>query len=133
MEGYSPFDPEDQARVSFKVVGAGGIIDGRSTMLYEFTESTDEDVAFSGRAWLDAATGAPVKIEYTTDPLPKRVKEMVTTVEYEHVAPDSLVVRKMYVDVTGGILFIKKHFHMDMSFDDYWRLPEGYKSRHADK
>jgi hypothetical protein len=133
MEGYSPFDPEDQTRVSFKAIGAGGIIDGIRTMLYEFSQSTDEDVAFRGKAWLNAATGAPVKVEYTTDPLPKRVKEMLTTVEYEQAAPDSLVVRKMYVDVTGGILFIKKHFHMDMTFDDHWRLPEDYESRHADE
>jgi hypothetical protein len=131
MEGYSPFDSESQARVSLKSVGPGGSVSGRSTLLYEFTERTEKDVEFTGKAWLDAGTGAPVKIEYTLDPLPKRVKHMVTTMEYEHIAPDSLIVRSMAVDVTGGILFIKKHFHMAMTFDDYWRLPEDYKSRHA--
>jgi len=82
----------------------------------------------SGKAWLEPDTGIPVKIEYTPDPLPKRVKRMVTTVEYKHIYADSLIVRHMFVEVTGGILFIKKHFHMDMTFDEYWRLPEGYDS-----
>jgi hypothetical protein len=126
MKGYSPFAPESQPDISLESAGDGGVIGGRSTVLYSFTDQSDDGVVISGDAWLDRATGAPVKIEYTPDPLPKRVKRMVTTMEFEHIGPDSLIVKRMSVEVTGGILFIKKHFHMDMVFDDYWRLPEGY-------
>jgi hypothetical protein len=128
MEGYSPFDSKTQDRISVNLLGAGGIVGGRDTEIYEFTEVTEDDVEMSGRAWLETATGAPVRIEYTRDPLPKHVKHMVTTMEYEHPAPDSLIVSDMFVEVTGGILFFKKHFHMNMEFHDYWRLPEDYKS-----
>jgi hypothetical protein len=127
MESYVPFESENQDKISVKGVGPGEVINGSRTALYEFTEPTEDDVVISGRAWLEAESGAPVKIEYTPDPLPKRVKRMVTTMEFDHIAPDSLVVSKMLVDVTGGILFIKKHFHMSMTFDAYWRLPEGYE------
>jgi hypothetical protein len=126
MQGYSPFGRENQARISVEVVGDGGIIDGKPTSLYRFSERTDDDIVISGKAWLEKDTGAPVKVEYAPDPLPKRVKHMMTTMHYEHVYPDSLIVKSMFVEVTGGILFIKKHFHMNMEFDDYWRLPEGY-------
>jgi hypothetical protein len=126
MEAYNPFDGENQDRVSIEVVKKGEIIDGDTTVVYEFTEHTEDGIVISGRAWLKQGTGVPVRVEYTPDPLPKRVKSMVTTMEYEHLCPDSLIVRHMSVDVTGGILFIKKHFHMDMTFDRYWRLPEGY-------
>jgi len=126
MESYNPFDPENQDRVSFRVVDSGTTAGGKNTVVYEFTEKTEDDVVISGKAWLEEDTGVPVKVEYTPDPLPKRVKHMVTTMEYEHIHPDSLIVKHMFVEVTGGILFFKKHFHMDMTFDQYWRLPEGY-------
>jgi hypothetical protein len=126
IEGYNPFDPESQERISFEVVGKGEIVGGKNTVVYEFTDHASDDVVINGKAWLEEDTGVPVKLEYIPDPLPKRVKRMVTTTEYEHIYPDSLVVKHMSVEMTGGILFIKKHFHMDMTFDQYWRLPKGY-------
>ena len=126
MRGYNPFDPENQDAVSIVALGDGLAVNGKNTAVYEFSERTRDDVEISGKVWLEVDTGIPVRVEYTPDPLPKRVKHMVTTMEYEHIYPDSLFVRHMFVEVTGGILFIKKHFHMDMTFDDYWRLPEGY-------
>jgi hypothetical protein len=123
MEGYNPFKAENQHRISFEPMGSGGVIDGRNTVVYGFTEHTDENV-INGRAWLEASTGVPVRVEYTPDPLPKRVKRLITTLDYEYLPPDSLIVRRLVMDATGGILFIKKHFHMNMTLDDYWRLPE---------
>jgi hypothetical protein len=127
MEAYNPFDPDSQDRISVVPIGSAGIVGGRNTVVYEFTERTEDDVEISGRAWLEIDSGAPVRIEYTPDPLPKRVKSLTTTVEYEHMYPDSLVARHMVVEVTGGFLFIKKHFHMDMTFDRHWRLPRDEK------
>jgi hypothetical protein len=124
VERYSPFDPSSQAGVSERALGGGGIVGGRNTMLYEFTETGEDGRKVMGKAWLDAGSGSPVVIEYTLDPLPSRVKRMTTRLEYEQAASDSLVVRRMVMDVSGGFLFFKKHYHMDMEFDDYWRLPE---------
>jgi hypothetical protein len=126
MRGYSPFGPDIQDDISIENTEDGGIVEGRNTMVYDFVDRSGDDVVMSGRAWVEVGTGIPVRLEYTPDPLPKRVKRMATTIEYEHMYPDSLIVRHMFVEVTGGILFIKKHFHMNMTFDEYWRLPEGY-------
>lgn len=126
VRGYDPFDADSQSKMKAVRLDTTDIIDGRATVLYEFTEHSQDDKIMTGRAWLDAAGGVPVRIEYTSDPLPKRVKRMITTLEYEYMPPESLIVRRMGVDATGGFLFIKKHFHMDMTFSEYWRLPEGY-------
>lgn len=127
MEGYHPFDPDSQGRLSIERQDETELLDGKSMVVYEFTEQPedDEDEKVTGKVWFDVATGVPAKLEYTTDPLPKRVKRMITTLKYNYFPPDSLVVGSVSVEATGGILFIKRHFHVDMTFDEYWRLPEG--------
>ena len=127
MEVYNPFDVGSQERMSIERSSTMEVVSGRNTVVYEFTEHIDDDAEVSGRAWLEVGTGVPVRVEYAVAPLPKRVKRMITTLEYEYVAPDSLIVSHIFVEATGGILFIKKYFHMDMTFTNYWRLPEGYK------
>jgi hypothetical protein len=131
MEGYSPFDPGQQEGITVKPTGREEVIDGKRCAVFEFEdrrgrdeEDEDDDMIFTGKAWLETGTGIPVKIEFTSDPLPKRVKKMDTMVMYEYAGPDSLYARSTHVEATGGFLFIKKHFRMDMTFSDYWRLPE---------
>jgi hypothetical protein len=124
MEGYSPFDSERQERLSISRMPAEETLDGKNAIVYQFSELTEDDETIGGRAWLEAGTGIPLKVEYTVVPLPKRVKEMVTTMEYEYIPPDFLIVKHMTIQATGGILFIKKHFRMEMTFTDYWRLPQ---------
>jgi len=124
-EGYTPFNAEVQDRMSIESLDKTEMVDGKDLVVYEFVEhpEDEDDNEVTGKAWFDIAAGVPVKIEYTTDPLPKHVKRMVTTMEFNYSAPDTLVVGRMIMDVTGGILFIKKHFHMEMTFAEYWRLP----------
>jgi hypothetical protein len=126
MRGYDPFDADNQSMVNAVRLDTTEMIDGKTTIVYEFTDQADDDRVMTGRAWLDATGGFPVKVEYTSDPLPKRVKRMITTLDYGYIPPDSVFVRRMVVSATGGFLFIKKHFRMDMTFGEYWRLPEGY-------
>jgi hypothetical protein len=132
--GYSPFRRSAQERMSIERMEETDVLDGMDLVVYRFTEHPEDEDGekVTGTAWFDPATGVPVKMEYTTDPLPKRVKRMITTMEYASPAPDSLIVKRMTMDVTGGILFIKKHFHMEMTFGDHWRLPEGYEESHPE-
>ncbi len=131
VEGYSPFDPGKQDGVTVKPTGLEQVIDGKHCAVFEFEDrregdedGDDDGLVFTGKAWLETGTGIPVRIEFTSDPLPKRVKRMDTTVTYEYAGPDSWYARSTHVEATGGFLFIKKHFRMDMTFSDYWRLPE---------
>jgi hypothetical protein len=130
--GYSPFRRGAQGRMSIERMKETEVVDGKDLVVFKFVEHPEDEDGdeVSGTAWFDPARGVPVRMEYTTDPLPKRVKRMITTMEYDYTEPDSLVVKRMTMDVTGGILFIKKHFHMEMTFGDHWRLPEGYEEAH---
>lgn len=132
IERYDPFDADNQGRLSITRLDTTATIDGKSAIAYEFTEQADDDKAITGTAWLEAATGIPIRVQYVTDPLPKRVKRMVTTMEYEYAGPDSLIVKQTSIEATGGFLFIKKYFQMDMIFGEYWRLPEDYEGEGAD-
>ena len=132
MERYDPFDPDKQGRLSVARLDTVAAIDGKSAVAYEFSEHTDDDKVITGTAWLETATGIPIRVQYVTDPLPKRVKRMVTTMEYEYAGPDSLIVKQTSIEATGGFLFIKKHFQMDMTFGEYWRLPEDYEAEETD-
>jgi hypothetical protein len=129
MESYSPFDPEHQGGVEARATGEEEAVDGRPCAVFEFTderesEDEDEEGTVMGKVWLEIETGIPLKAEYTTDPLPKRVKKMNTTVLYEYSGPEAWYAGSMNIRATGGILFIKKHFSMTMTFSDYWRMPE---------
>jgi hypothetical protein len=128
-EDHNPFDADSQDRMFIERLDETETADGRDLAVYRFIKlpADKEDEEVIGKAWFDIAKGVPVKIEYTTDPLPKRVKRMVTTMEYIYSPPDTLIVRRMIVDATGGILFIKKHFHAEMTFTDHWRRPEGHE------
>lgn len=131
MESYSPFDPEHQDGLAASPTGQEEIVDGRLCAVFEFVderksedEDDDNDGTVIGKAWIEYETGIPLKIEYTTDPLPKRVKKMITTVHYEYQGPGEWYAKSMSIRATGGILFIKKHFHMNMAFSEFWRLPD---------
>lgn len=131
IEGYSPFDPEKQGGVTVRPTGLEQVIDDKTCVIIEFEdrrggdeEDDDDNVVFTGRAWLEKGTGIPVRIQFTSDPLPKRVKKMETVVTYEYGGPDSWYARSTHVVATGGFLFIKKHFRFDATFSDHWRLPE---------
>jgi len=132
MEGYMPFDPEHQDGMNFHATGDLEVVNGRRCAVFEFEDERkgededddDDDTVVTGKVWLELEKGVPMKMEYTTDPLPKRVKKMNTTVVFEFTDPDTWRPASMSVEATGGFLFIKKHFHMHMTFDDHWRMPE---------
>ncbi len=135
LEGYSPFDPGHQDRIVVLATGRQEEVDGRQCFVFEFEderEGKDREEKVLGEAWLEAETGIPLKLGYTTDPLPKRVKKMYTTVLYDYDGPDAWYAGSLSLKATGGILFIKKHFSMSLAFSDYWRMPEEADSAGAD-
>jgi hypothetical protein len=130
IEGYTPFDAEHQGGLKFRATGEPEMVSGRHCVVFEFEDEREngddgEESTVMGRVWLEADTGVPFKMEYTTDPLPKRVKKMDTTVYYAYDGPEDWYAESMSMQATGGILFIKKHFHMNMTFSEFWRMPEG--------
>jgi hypothetical protein len=104
-------------------------VGGRACVAYDYVlrgsvtyDDKKQPTTFRGRAWLDASTGAPVKTEYTQDPLPKMTKEMKTTVDYAAHASGRPVVSHVTVEGAGGFLFIKKRFRMTLLFAGFAEL-----------
>ncbi len=101
-------------------------VGGRACVVYDYVlrgamiyDDRRQPTTFRGRAWLDAATGAPVRTEYTPDPLPKMTKERKTTVDYAAHASGRPVVSHVTVEGTGGFLFVKKRFRMTLLFTGF--------------
>ena len=73
-------------------------------------------------AWLDEKNGAPLKTESSLSPLPKKVRSMKSTTFYETAPRGVWHPRRMVVEGSGGFLFFKKSFRLDLSFSNYWRI-----------
>jgi len=118
--GPTPFDPEIQEQITATRVEASDPPPGGPHVAFEFVEPITPKAVLRGIAWLDAATGAPVELRFSPDPLPSRVKEMAMSVRFT-VRPDSAwIPTEMHVDAMGKLLFFKKRFRSLMTFDDHW-------------
>jgi hypothetical protein len=118
--GPTPFDPEIQEQITASRIEAPDPPPGGPHVAFQFVEPITAKTALRGIAWLNAATGVPVELRFSPDPLPSRVKEMAMIVRFE-VRPDSAWLPvEMHVDAMGKLLFFKKRFRSTMTFDDHW-------------
>ncbi len=123
-----PFDPDEQDRVQYEPLGESKELDGRECVGFHFVHDRGELGKVVGEAWLDRATGAPVKITFQQEPLPKRVKEMRTTVTYAPLEAGCWGPRELTVEGKAGFLFIKKSFRNVVQFGDYRVSPDTAKA-----
>jgi hypothetical protein len=117
----NPFDPKVQPTVSSKPTGKTELVDGRSCTLYDFSYTKADHTTLSGTAWLDAATGAPVQVRYTADPLPRGVFSLTTTLRFSKGPAGEGFLREAFVEGVGGILFIKRSFRSVVTVGEYWK------------
>ncbi len=127
----TPFNPERQNDVHVTETARGETIDGTRCACFEFSYpekrpagAKGKPATIKGKAWIDESSGHPVKLEYVSDPLPKHVKSMSTTLRYGADANDSWVVKEMIFEARGSFLFIGKSIRGDISLGDYWKYEE---------
>lgn len=116
----SPFHQDNQKIISVKPTKQDSTIDGKQCTLFRYSLPLKESTK-QGSVWIDKATGAPVLHDYTTSPLPPRVKKMKNIVRYQYGEDDKFVVSQSQFKGVGGLLVIKKSFRGTMTFKDYWR------------
>jgi hypothetical protein len=127
--GDGPFDPGIQADVFVKELSDRETIEGRSCVLYEYSypdkkkPSKGKPARVAGKAWIEESSGNPVRVEFTSDPLPKGVKSMSTSLVYGPEA-DKWIVKSMNFEARAAFLIIKKRIRGDMVFSDYWKYVE---------
>lgn len=117
----SPFHPDNQERIQLTPVEEERTIDGITCRRFDYSLPLENNTRI-GTAWLDIDTGAPVLHEFTTDPLPPRVKEMSTTVRFKYAPEGDFYTTRAVFEGVGGFLFIKKSFRGSMVFENYWEF-----------
>lgn len=125
FESAGLFDPDLQKDTQVTETAQRKTVNGKICLGYAFKQKSKNkgEGTLVGKAWFDAATGAPTEVEYTNDPLPKHVKEMTTTIRYTSGPDGAWQAQEMKMEGVGGILFIKKRFRMTMRFEDYFPYP----------
>lgn len=132
----SPFNPERQNVVRVAQTKSRETIDGASCVRFEFSYpekakpgSKDKPAMVKGTAWIDETSGRAVKVESTTDPLPKHAKSMRTTLRYGAGADGSWILSRMTFEGHGSFLIFSKRIRGDILFSDYWKYEEPAASK----
>ncbi|OGF58761.1 MAG: hypothetical protein A2Y62_09635 [Candidatus Fischerbacteria bacterium RBG_13_37_8] len=123
----TPFNPDLQNKVKYSLRKDTQTIGGRLCAGFDYTfdmEYTEngkkKTVQSKGMAWLNSETGHPMKLEYTLQPLPSRMKSLWMIFLYEVTLDGKLYAKEMRMEGEGGILFIKKKIRSITTFSDYW-------------
>ena len=108
----SPFNPDLQNSV--EVVRTDETARLGASLCRKYNLSLEyEKNRYSGVAWLEAATGAPLLLEITLESLPRNLDYMVMTF---HDTMDWYT-NKIVMEGAGTILFKKKRFHSETILD----------------
>jgi hypothetical protein len=121
MMGDNPFDPDVQSVVQIEVLGRTALVSGVNCAMYGFTWKKTDGAEVSGTAALEMKTGAPREVEYTVKPLPTGVWSMKTVLRYGDGPEGGGYLREVFIEGTGGVLFIKKNFRTLITLDAYWK------------
>lgn len=124
------FDPALQDGTRASATGEHRTVDGKTCLGYAFRQKSrnQEEGTLVGTAWLEESTGVPLEVQYASEPLPRHVKELTTTVRYSMTLEGSWEGREMVVEGEGGMLFIKRRFRITMRQEEFFtyeqRAPE---------
>lgn len=117
----SPFSPQEQANVSFRRTDRMRREGGEFLRAYAFVHNLGPNERTIGTAWLSETTGAPRIVEFTVDPRPALVNEVLVRLRYALQPNGDMYVDHATVTAVGQFLFIIRRFELEMSFDDHAR------------
>jgi hypothetical protein len=125
-----PFNPERQQNVTVRANPEKQLLFDKICQRFDFSFKTKiirkdkiENLTWVGKAWLEENSGIPLKLEFSIEPLPKRVYSLWTIYLYEITSAEDWILKKIEVQAQGGFLFIKKGFRSTTTFSDYRRQP----------
>lgn len=124
----NPFNPDKQQNLAVQAHTEKQLLFGKICRRFDFSFKTEivrkekaEKITWIGKAWLEENSGIPLKLEFSIEPLPKRVYSLWTIYLYEITAGGDWVLKEIKVQGQGGFLFIKKGFRSITSFSNYRR------------
>ncbi len=119
----SPFDPDEQENVSVTRMPGLDTVDGNRAQSFAFEHRIDERTVNRGTAWLDPATGEPIQLQLTMEPLPRFVSELVMIQRYGRDSDDRWVLDRIEFTGEGRVLFFRRRVKSEFLFSDYFRAP----------
>ena len=119
--GGTPFDPQHQATVSLRRAPERRTIDGRACQAFEYSRADPAGGRFVGTAFLDEQTGAPLSLRERPDPLPRFADRLWVTLSFTYKGAGEWYPTRVYVEGSGGLLFIRKSVRTTIDLFDYRR------------
>jgi hypothetical protein len=77
----------------------------------------------TGTAWLAAASGVPVRLVYTLDPLPRFVTRFEVRETFA-VVGELWALRSVEIEGDGRFLFVRRRVESRLEFSEYFRSDE---------
>ena len=118
--GDDPFDPSVQGSLEIHRLDGTRAIAGMTCVGFAFILSKHAGASVEGNAWLDAATGLPVEVVSSPNPLPRGAHEIATVVRYTRG-----LVSEVLVEGSGSLLFFKRRFSSVVTLSGWFRKPGG--------
>lgn len=119
----SPFDPDEQGRVTVVDTGRRERINGVETRVHEFEQRTGESARTVGTAWIAEESGTPIKVVASISPLPGFVHSFEMIQEYGTDRAGRWFMTSMEFIGEGNILFIRRRLESEFLFSDYFPPP----------
>jgi hypothetical protein len=114
----SPFDPSEQPKHRFTLVGAEPADSNQVTIRFEPKGKPSPETSV-GEAVVDPATGAILRLRFRPSDNPTFVDRMEVQMEYGAATPEGPALSRVTMEGAGGILFIKKRMKMTVTLSDY--------------
>ncbi|MFP4362268.1 MAG: hypothetical protein ACLFR1_00230 [Spirochaetia bacterium] len=127
-EGQRSFEFEDsplarsaQENLEYERINDTEYIRGSLCQGFEFYMVREgEDQNYEGTVWIDRATGQPVQMVYTLDPMPPFVSEFQLEVNFRQMrSEDRILIDTLNINGQAGVLFVQKRFTSTVSFGEY--------------
>jgi transcription elongation GreA/GreB family factor len=114
----SPFEPTEQPKHRFTLVGTDPADPNRLTIRFEPKGKPSPETNV-GEAVVDWATGAILRLRFHPSDNPTFVDRMDVQMEYGAATPEGPALSRVTMEGAGGILFIKKRMKMTVTLSDY--------------
>ena len=119
----SPFDPDEQQRVSVIDTGRVELVNGAAARVHLFDHSTGGENLTTGEVWLDEATGAPLRLTARIEPLPGFIDTFEVIQAFVVDAEGRWQMSSMEFVGEGNILFVRRRIESEFRFADYFLPP----------
>jgi hypothetical protein len=113
---FSKDAPKDLYRYQLKGVEE---IDGRRTLRIHFEPAEPVERSFRGSAWIDAATGEPVRLLGSPVKPRLRVDRFEMLFDYGPSENGFTQLRRVVIETAGGFALVSWHFRSESELSDY--------------